>query len=37
MSDKLITSLKNAPVVPLVQSDNPDEAVAIAKALLDGG
>mgnify|MGYP000206349058 CR=1 FL=1 len=37
MSDKLLNSLKNAPVVPLVQSDNPDEAVAIAKALLDGG
>ncbi len=37
MSDQLITSLKNAPVVPLVQSDNPDEAIAISKALLDGG
>ena len=37
MSDKLTQSLNNAPVVPLVQSDNPDEAVAISKALLDGG
>lgn len=37
MPDKLTASLKNAPVVPLVQSDNPDEAVAISRALLDGG
>lgn len=37
MSDQLVTSLKNAPVVPLVQSDNPDEAIAISKALLEGG
>lgn len=37
MSDKLITSLQNAPVVPLVQSEDPAEAVNIAKALLAGG
>jgi len=37
MSEKLIAKLKNAPVVPLVQSDDPSEAVAISKALLDGG
>lgn len=29
--------LKGAPVVPLVQSNDPDEAVAISRALLDGG
>lgn len=33
----LTALLKSAPVVPLVQSNNPDEAVLISKALLDGG
>ena len=37
MSDHLIDSLTRAPVVPLVQSDNPAEAIAISQALLDGG
>jgi 2-dehydro-3-deoxyphosphogluconate aldolase/(4S)-4-hydroxy-2-oxoglutarate aldolase len=37
MSDKLITSLEKSRVVPLVQSERPDEAVAISKALLEGG
>lgn len=37
MSDKLIASLNNAPVVPLVQSDDPAEAIKISQALLDGG
>jgi len=33
----LTALLKAAPVVPLVQSNDPDEAVLISKALLDGG
>lgn len=33
----LLALLKTAPVVPLVQSNDPDEAVLISKALLDGG
>ncbi len=35
--DKLNALLKRAPVVPLVQSNDPEEAVAISQALLDGG
>lgn len=34
---ELTKPLKSAPVVPLVQSNNPDEAVEISRALLDGG
>ncbi len=37
MSDTTISLLKQAPVVPLVQSNDPGEAVAISQALLDGG
>ncbi|RZV43562.1 MAG: bifunctional 4-hydroxy-2-oxoglutarate aldolase/2-dehydro-3-deoxy-phosphogluconate aldolase, partial [Acidimicrobiales bacterium] len=37
MSDSLFSILRGAPVVPLVQSDDPEEAVAISKALLAGG
>jgi 2-dehydro-3-deoxyphosphogluconate aldolase/(4S)-4-hydroxy-2-oxoglutarate aldolase len=37
MSEKLIAGLKQARVVPLVQSDTPPEAVAISQALLNGG
>lgn len=37
MTEKLSKLLSRAPVVPLVQSYNPDEAVAISGALLDGG
>ena len=33
----LISLLEPAPVVPLVQSNDPDEAVEISRALLDGG
>lgn len=33
----LTLALKAAPIVPLVQSNNPKEAVMIARALLDGG
>lgn len=33
----LMVSLKSAPVVPLVQSNDPEEAVAISHALLAGG
>lgn len=37
MTKKLSALLSRAPVVPLVQSNDRDEAVAIAEALLDGG
>jgi len=37
MSLNLNEILKTAPVVPLVQSSDPDQAVAISGALLDGG
>lgn len=37
MANDLLKLLAQAPVVPLVQSDDPDEAVAISRALLDGG
>ncbi len=37
MSSDLISVLRSGPVVPLVQSNDPKEAVAIAQALLDGG
>ena len=37
-SDTALTDLlRSAPVVPLVQSNDPAEAVAISQALLDGG
>ena len=34
---ELAAVLKSAPIVPLVQSNNPDEAVKISEALLKGG
>ncbi len=37
MTEKLSKLLSRAPVVPLVQSNDRNEAVAIAEALLDGG
>lgn len=37
MSEKLISTLKEKRVVPLVQSDNPDTALKISEALLEGG
>ncbi len=37
MTDNLSKLLTRAPVVPLVQSNDRSEAVAIAQALLDGG
>jgi len=37
MANNLNEILAGAPVVPLVQSDDPAEAIAISKALLDGG
>ena len=37
MSDALNTLFEKAPVVPLVQSNEPAEAIAISQALLDGG
>ena len=37
MSDQLITNLQKSRVVPLVQAEHPDEAVAVSKALLEGG
>jgi len=37
MLENLNDVLKSSPVVPLVQSNNPDEAVKISQALLDGG
>lgn len=36
-ADVLTPLLQGAPVVPLVQSNNPDEAVKISEALLEGG
>ena len=36
-SDSLVASLRDAPVVPLVQSSDPAEAVEISRALLEGG
>lgn len=37
MSDKLISTLRAAPVVPLVQSDDPQIALKISEALIAGG
>lgn len=37
MTENLLKLLSRAPVVPLVQSNDRDEALAVAKALLDGG
>lgn len=37
MTDKLIKSLENKRVVPLVQSDDPKTALKISEALLEGG
>ena len=37
MSDKLISTLRGAPVVPLVQSDDPQTALKISEALIAGG
>jgi 2-dehydro-3-deoxyphosphogluconate aldolase/(4S)-4-hydroxy-2-oxoglutarate aldolase len=37
MSEKLISTLRDKRVVPLVQSDNPDTALKISEALLEGG
>lgn len=37
MSDKLISTLRAAPVVPLVQSDDPETALKISEALIAGG
>lgn len=37
MEQRLNAALKSTPVVPLVQSNNPDEALEISRALLDGG
>ena len=37
MSDKLISTLRAAPVVPLVQSDEPQTALKISEALIAGG
>lgn len=37
MSNTLNSLLRSSPVVPLVQSNDPSEAVAISQALLDGG
>jgi len=37
MSDSIDDLLRQAPVVPLVQSNEPTEAIAISQALLDGG
>lgn len=37
MSDQLLTNLQKSRVVPLVQAEHPDEAVAVSKALLEGG
>ena len=34
---ELAAVLKSAPIVPLVQSNDPDEAVRISEALLKGG
>ena len=34
---ELAAVLKSAPIVPLVQSNDPDEAVKISEALLKGG
>ena len=36
-SNAIVEALRRSPVVPLVQSNDPDEAVAISQALLDGG
>lgn len=37
MSDKLISTLRGAPVVPLVQSDDPKTALKVSEALIEGG
>ena len=37
MSEKLISTLRNNRVVPLVESDSPDTALKISEALLEGG
>jgi 2-dehydro-3-deoxyphosphogluconate aldolase/(4S)-4-hydroxy-2-oxoglutarate aldolase len=37
MADKMMQALKDAPVVPLIQSDDVDIAVKTTRALIDGG
>lgn len=37
MTDKITSLLEVAPVVPLVESDNPETALKISKALIEGG
>lgn len=37
MSAKLISRLSNCPIVPLIQAEDPDTAVRIARALAAGG
>ncbi len=37
MRNTLMETLERTPVVPLVESDNPDTALKIAQALIDGG
>ncbi len=37
MATDILGQLRKAPIVPLIQSDNPEEAIAIAQALHDGG
>ena len=37
MSDTLMAVLESTPVVPLVESDSPETAVKISKALIEGG
>ena len=37
MTDKITPVLEATPVVPLVQSDNPETALKISKALIEGG
>ncbi len=37
MKGDILTQLQESSVVPLVQSDDPAEAIAIARALLEGG
>lgn len=37
MTDELVSRLRGAPIIPLIQADAPDVAVAIANALAEGG
>ena len=37
MTDQLLTNLKKSYVVPLVQAEEPDEAVSVSRALVEGG